>query len=72
MRIKLKVFPNSGKQKIIKISDDEYKVYLKKPARRNKANEELLKLLSKHFAKSVKLIKGKTSKNKLVEVIKSQ
>jgi len=68
MKLKLKVFTNSGRQEIIKISDEEYKIYLKKAPENNKANEEMVRLLTKHFCAPVKLIKGRTSKNKLVEI----
>jgi len=69
MILKIKVQPNSGRQEIIKISEDEYKVFLKKSPEDNKANIELTKLLTKHLGKKVKIIKGKTSKKKLVEVL---
>ena len=69
MKIEVKVQPNSGREEIQEISDGKYKVFLKKPAEKNKANVELLKILKKHFGVEVKLINGKTSKNKLIEVI---
>lgn len=68
MRVNVKVKPNSPSQKIEKISENEYIVFLKKPPEKNKANIELMKLLRKHFGTEVKLLKGKTSKNKIIEV----
>ena len=68
MKLIIKVKPSSRKQEIIKISDNEYKVYLKSPADKNKANTELLKLLKKHFKKQARIIKGMKSKNKIVEL----
>ena len=68
MKLKIKVKPNSSQQKIEKISDKEYKVYLKSVPEKGKANQELLKLLKKYFKKQTKIIKGKTSKNKVVEL----
>jgi uncharacterized protein (TIGR00251 family) len=68
MRINTKVFPGSGKQEIVKVRDNEYKIYLKNPARDNKANLELLKLLQKHGFKNIKIIKGIKSKNKVIEI----
>jgi len=42
---------------------------LKKSPEDNKANEELTKLLKKYFnEKNVKIIKGLTSRNKIIEV----
>ena len=69
MIINVKVKPNSGKQEIKKISDNEYIVCLKKPAEDNKANVELCKLLQKYFKKPVKIKYGFTSKNKIIEVV---
>jgi len=68
MRINIKVKPNSKEKKLIKISDKEYQANLKSAPEKNKANLELLKTLTKHFKKKVKIIKGKTSKNKVVEI----
>ena len=69
MKISIKAKPNSKKSKLEK-SKDIYTAYLKSPAKNNKANIELIKLLSKHFKISSKNIKIKnpTSKNKLVEI----
>ena len=68
MRLKIKVQPNSGRQEIQQISKDKYKVFLKKSPENNKANEELIKLLSKHLHSKVNIIKGFTSKRKLIEI----
>jgi len=68
MKLKIKVSPNSKKQEIVKVNDSEYKVFLKKPAENNKANIELIKLLIKHFKKKVNIIRGFTSRNKIVEI----
>ena len=68
MRLKIKTQPNSGRQEIQKVSDDEYKIFLKKSPEDNKANVELIEFLKKHYKKEVKIIKGFTSKRKLIEV----
>ena len=68
MKIKVRVRPNSGRQEIQKLSEEEYKVFLKKSPEDNKANEELVKLLKKHFKQEVKIIKGHTSRDKVIEV----
>ena len=68
MRLNIKVQPNSGRQEVQKISEDEYKVFLKKSPEDNKANIELVKFLKKHYKKEVKIIKGFTSKRKVVEI----
>lgn len=70
MKLNIKVQPNSGRQEIQKSIDGKIqKVFLKKPAEDNKANRELEKFLSKHLKLKVKIIKGFTSKNKIIEII---
>ncbi len=69
MKIKIKAKPNSKKSQIEK-SGEFYVAHLKSPPEKNKANIELIKLLSKKFKVSSKNIKIKnpTSKNKIVEI----
>lgn len=68
MIISVKVYPGSGKEEIVKLNDKEYKVYLKKPAEDGKANIELLKFLKRNFKIKVKIIKGVTSRNKIIKI----
>jgi len=70
MKIQVKVHPQSKSQKIKKLEGNSYSIHLKKPALDNKANEELIKLLSTYFKAPIKIIMGKNSKNKIIEVIK--
>jgi len=68
MKLKIKAKPNSGKQEIVKVSSEDYKVFLKSSPEDNKANLELLKLLSKYFKRQVHIVKGIKSRDKIVEV----
>ena len=68
MIIKIKVYPSSGREEVVKIFENEYKVYLKKHAEDGKANLELLKFLKKYFGANVKILKGLRSRDKIVEV----
>lgn len=69
MILSIKVKPNSSKS----IFDPLLNLaYLKSPPRDNKANLELIKLLAKHFKVSssqVKIIRGFTSREKVIEII---
>ena len=67
MIIKIKVRPNSGKQKIVK-NGESYDVYLKSSPENNKANVELLKLLQRHFDKKVRIKSGLKSRIKTIEL----
>ena len=71
MIIKIKVYTSSGKQEIIKISDKEYKAYLKNKREDNKANIELINSLAKYFNTSqmnIHIKRGKKSNKKLIQV----
>ncbi len=68
MKIKIKLHPNSSQEKIEKISDDNYGVWLKEKPLDGKANIELCKILKRYFGKSVKIKSGFTSRNKIIEV----
>lgn len=69
MRIKVVTRPNSGKLEIIKLGEGEYKAYLKSNPENNRANLELIKLIKKELGFSdVKIVSGKTSRKKLIEV----
>lgn len=68
MKIKIRVKPNSSKQKIEK-NDEGYIVFLKSHPKDNKANLELIKLLSKFFkTKKIKIKSGLNSRNKMIEI----
>jgi len=67
--INIKAQPNSSKNKIAGIYDeDKLKINIKAPAVEGAANKELIKFLSKEFKipKSEITIKGETSKRKQV------
>ena len=67
MIIKIKLHPNSSREKIEK-NENEYEVWLKEKPVDNKANEKLIKVLKKHFKKQVEIKSGFTSRNKIVEI----
>ena len=68
IKIKVKLHPNSSREKIEKISDLEYSVWLKEKPVDNKANIRLVKILKKELGKDVAIKSGFTSRNKIVEV----
>jgi uncharacterized protein (TIGR00251 family) len=72
MKIRINVVPNSSKEKIVKVDEESYKIYLTKPAHEGKANEQLIKLLKHKFKANIKIVKGKTFRNKIIEVKQSQ
>lgn len=71
MRIYIKVSPRSSKNEVVKISEGEYKVKITAPPVDGAANDALIKILSQHFkvARSlIKIVGGKTSKIKMVDI----
>ncbi len=70
MRITLYVKPNSFETKIISFDEKQRTMHVSvaEPPDKDKANIAVLKLLRRHFKKQVKLVRGRTSREKVVEV----
>ncbi|MGB3758899.1 MAG: DUF167 domain-containing protein [Rivularia sp. (in: cyanobacteria)] len=67
----IKVKPNSNQQQIIDEADGSLTIRLKSPPVDGKANEELIKVLSKKFnvPKSyIRIKSGASSRQKLIEI----
>ena len=67
----VKVKPNSKQQQIIEEDDGSLTIRLKSPPVDGKANEELIKLLSKKFSvpkSDVRIKSGASSRQKLIEI----
>jgi len=69
MKIKVKLHPNSSQEKIKKINDKEYEIWLKEKPVDNKANEKLIKILKKYFKRKVNIKSGLNSREKIVEIL---
>jgi len=73
MKYTIKIIPKSSENKIIEHYDDFLKIKLCSIPERGKANEELIKFLSKYFKipkSNIEIVKGHTSRNKIVEIKK--
>jgi len=70
MLIKVKVFPDSKKEKIIKKSEDSFEIWVKEKPIKGQANKAVANLLSGYFNKTkrIKLIKGFKKKNKIFSI----
>ena len=68
MKVKIKVHPGSSQEKIEEVGQNSFEVWLNDKPSDGKANEELLKVLKKHFKKPVKIKSGFTTRIKIVEV----
>lgn len=71
MLIKVKVFPASSKQEVIKKSEDSFEIKVISKPEKGMANRETIELLSRYFkvtASNVRLIKGIHAHSKLFEI----
>lgn len=71
MRITVHAKPNSKNEKVEKIGGDSFVVSVKEPPIKGMANEAILKTLAKYFnvsVQSIKIISGRTSRLKIIEI----
>ena len=67
----VKIIPKSKKNEMIGWQDDFLKIRIQAPAEKNKANEELIRFLSKILKipqKDISIKKGKTTSKKLLYI----
>jgi len=70
MKLNIKVIPNAKQNKLVE-EPGRVKVYLTAPAVEGKANEALIEFLAEHFRikkNKISIIKGLTSREKVVEI----
>jgi len=73
MKIFVKVKSRAKQEKIEKIDDANFKVWVKEPPEKGRANRAVLKILADCFDTSqsnIKIISGNTSRLKIIEVTK--
>lgn len=73
MLIKVKVFPHSSKEEIVKKSEDSFEISVKEKPIRGEANRrvaEVLSLFLKVSKEKIKLIKGFHGRNKIFKITK--
>lgn len=71
MFIKIKVFPGSKKNEIIKKSEDDFEMKVKEKPKQGKANRAVIEILASYLKlpkKRIRLIKGFKEKNKIFEI----
>jgi len=71
MKLNIKVIPKSKQNNIEEVGKDNFKIHLTTVPEKGKANEAVIKMLSKHLhiAKSkIKIIKGLTQRDKIIEI----
>ena len=71
MRISAKVKAGAKIDRVEKISDKEFMVWVKQEAKEGRANQAVVKLLSEYFhipKSRITILKGHTSRNKIIEI----
>jgi uncharacterized protein YggU (UPF0235/DUF167 family) len=75
MFLKVKVFPNSKKEEIIKKSEDEFEIKVKEKAEKGRANKKVKEVLARYLnilEEKLILIRGARKRNKIFKIIKDQ
>ena len=71
MHIKVKVFTDSNKEEIERISEDKFECHLKEKPQNNAANKKLISIFSEYFGlpeNKIKIVKGHHSPSKILSV----
>lgn len=69
MYLKLKVIPDAKVEKVEKVSDDSWRIWVKVPAENNAANSRVLELVRQDFpGTSVRIVSGHHSPSKIVSI----
>ncbi|MDD3399562.1 MAG: DUF167 domain-containing protein [Candidatus Paceibacterota bacterium] len=71
MLIKVRAFPCSKEQGVVKKSEDSFEVMVKAKPERGLANKEILEVLSSYFQipeSDIRMIRGFRERNKIFEI----
>jgi len=71
MKYTIKIIPKSSKTEIVEEKDNFLKIKLCAIPEKGKANEALIRFLSKHFGVSksnIQIVKGETSRDKIIKI----
>jgi uncharacterized protein (TIGR00251 family) len=70
-KIAVIVKPNTKSPGVIQLSERDYRVAVREPARDGKANRAVIELLAHHLGvpkSQIKILRGQSSRNKIVEI----
>jgi uncharacterized protein (TIGR00251 family) len=73
MKIFIQVKPKAKEEKVIKISDTNFKIWVKEPPEKGRANSAVIKALADYFGinqSNIQIVSGSTSKLKIIEIVK--
>ena len=73
MKLEVRVQTRSSRNAVIKLGDRKFKVYVTVPPEGGRANQAVIELLAEHFGLSgscFAIVKGETTKNKIISIRK--
>ena len=73
MKIFVKVKLGAREEKIVRESPNQFSMWVKEPAEKNKANRAVVRVIAEHFnvdKSAVWIVAGKTSRTKIIEIEK--
>lgn len=69
MYLKIKVIPDAKEERVERLKEDEYRVWVKVPAENNLANSRVLEIFREKFpGTSIRIISGHHSPSKIVSI----
>lgn len=71
MKIIVKAKPNSRENRVQKIDESNFVVFIKEAPREGRANEAIIKLLAKYFNTSpllVEILSGRNARTKVIKI----
>lgn len=69
--LSVSVKPRARQEKVDKLSEAEYVVWVRAPAHEGRANEAVIALLAKHLAvpkSSLRIVRGEKTRRKIIEI----
>jgi len=72
MYVRVRVFPGSKKERILKTADGRYEMQVKEPAEQNLANKRIRQLLASEYDvndSNVRIVSGHQSQTKIFDVV---
>ncbi len=72
MLLSIKAKPSSQKEEVVKLNNNTFKVFVKEPPVKGRANQAIINLLANYFhiAKSqIRIVKGEKSREKVIMII---
>jgi uncharacterized protein YggU (UPF0235/DUF167 family) len=71
MYVKVLAYPNSKREKVVKIKENQFEIHVKEKAERNLANKRILTIIALEFntdEKTVRMVSGHRKQSKMISI----